>query len=102
MLGIKFEAIQYKIEIITNADIENSNLFSFCLYNSFPERRIVEFCGAEGSGKTTTAYLVAASYQRKELERNPENPRGILFVDLEAFLFKVKSEGLLMTVKIIE
>ena len=57
--------------------------FDFCLYNSFPERRIVEFCGAEGSGKTTTAYLVAASYQRKELERNPENPRGILFVDLE-------------------
>lgn len=57
--------------------------FDFCLYNSFPERRIVEFCGAEGSGKTTTAYLVAASYQRKERERNPENPRGIMFVDLE-------------------
>lgn len=55
----------------------------FCLYNSFPERRIVEFCGAEGSGKTTTAYLLAAAYQRKERERNPENPRGILFVDLE-------------------
>ncbi len=57
--------------------------FDFCLYNSFPERKIVEFCGAEGSGKTTTAYLVAASYIRKELERNPEDPRGILFVDLE-------------------
>jgi recombination protein RecA len=57
--------------------------FDFCLYNSFPERKIVEFCGAEGSGKTTTAYLVAASYIRKELERNPENPRGVLFVDLE-------------------
>lgn len=57
--------------------------FDFCLYNSFPERKIVEFCGAEGSGKTTTAYLVAASYIRKELERNPETPRGVLFVDLE-------------------
>ena len=57
--------------------------FDFCLYNSFPERKIVEFCGAEGSGKTTTAYLVVASYIRKELERNPENPRGIMFVDLE-------------------
>ncbi len=57
--------------------------FDFCLYNSFPERRIVEFSGAEGSGKTTTAYLLAASYQRKELERNPENPRAIAFVDLE-------------------
>ena len=57
--------------------------FDFCLYNSFPERRIIEFNGAEGSGKTTTAYFVAASYQRKELERNPDNPRKILFVDLE-------------------
>lgn len=57
--------------------------FDFCLYNSFPERRIVEFSGAEGSGKTTTAYLVAASYVRKELERNPDSPRGVLFVDLE-------------------
>lgn len=55
----------------------------FCLYNSFPERRIVEFCGGEGSGKTTTSYLVAAAYQRRERERNPENPRKILFVDLE-------------------
>ena len=55
----------------------------FCLYNSLPEKRITEFCGGEGSGKTTTAYFVAASYQRKELERNPDNPRAILFVDLE-------------------
>lgn len=57
--------------------------FDFCLYNSFPERRIIEFNGAEGSGKTSTAYVVAASYQRKELERNPNNPRKILFIDLE-------------------
>lgn len=55
----------------------------FCLYNSLPEKRIIEFCGAEGSGKTTAAYLVAASFQRKELERNPDDPRKILFVDLE-------------------
>jgi recombination protein RecA len=55
----------------------------FCLYNSLPEKRIIEFCGPESSGKTSTAYLVAASYQRKELERNPEDPRKILFVDLE-------------------
>lgn len=55
----------------------------FCLYNSFPERRIVEFCGAEGSGKTTASYLVAASFQKKELEKNPDNPRKVLFVDLE-------------------
>lgn len=57
--------------------------FDFCLYNSFPERKIIEFNGAEGSGKTTTAYFVAASFQRKEMERNPTNPRKILFIDLE-------------------
>ena len=55
----------------------------FCLYNSCPTRRIIELCGAEGSGKTTTAYLIAASYQRKEMEQNPEVPRSILYVDLE-------------------
>ena len=55
----------------------------FCLYNSFPERRIVEICGAESAGKTTSAYLIAASYQRKEIQRNPSNPRKIIFVDLE-------------------
>lgn len=56
----------------------------FCLYNSLPEKRIIEFCGAEGSGKTSLAYITAASFQRKELERNFENPRSILYVDLEA------------------
>lgn len=57
--------------------------FDFCLYNSFPTNRIVEFSGEEGSGKTTTCYLVAASYQRRELEHRADNPRSILFVDLE-------------------
>jgi recombination protein RecA len=55
----------------------------FCLYNSLPEGKIIEFSGAESSGKTTVAFLVAADYIRKELERNPENPRGILFMDVE-------------------
>lgn len=56
----------------------------FCLYNSLPEKRIIEFSGAEGSGKTSLCYITAASFQKKELERNPENPRKILYVDLEA------------------
>lgn len=55
----------------------------YCLYNSFPERRIVEVCGPESAGKTTLSYLIAASYQRKELQRNSTSPRKILFVDLE-------------------
>ena len=55
----------------------------FCLYGGIPEGRIVEFSGAEGSGKTTNAFLVAASYQRVEIERNPENPRCIILLDNE-------------------
>lgn len=55
----------------------------YCVYNKIPEGRIIEISGKEGSGKTTCAYLLAASYQEKELARNPENPRKILYVDLE-------------------
>lgn len=55
----------------------------FCLYGGIPEGRIVEFSGAEGSGKTTNAFLVAASYQREEIKRNPDNPRAIVFLDNE-------------------
>lgn len=55
----------------------------FCLYGGIPEGRITEFSGAEGSGKTTTAFICAGMYQKKELERNPENPRAIVFLDNE-------------------
>lgn len=55
----------------------------FCLYNSFPERKIIELCGAEGSGKTTLAYLICSSFQKKELKVNKDSLRRILYVDLE-------------------
>lgn len=55
----------------------------FALYGGIPEGRIVEFSGAEGSGKTTTAFICAGQYQKKELERNPDNPRAIVFLDNE-------------------
>lgn len=57
--------------------------FDFCVYGGIPEGRIVEFSGAEGSGKTTTAFIVAASYQKEELKRNPDNPRAIVLLDNE-------------------
>ena len=53
------------------------------IYGGLPEGRIVEFSGAEASGKTTTAFLVGASYQKAELERNPDKPRAIVFLDNE-------------------
>lgn len=55
----------------------------YCLFNSFPEGKIIEFSGRESSGKTTMAFFVANSYIRKELQRNPDHPRAILFVDVE-------------------
>ena len=58
----------------------------FCIYGGVPEGRIVEFSGPEGSGKTTNAFLAAASYQRAEVKRNPENPRSIAFLDNEGTL----------------
>lgn len=55
----------------------------FALYGGIPEGRIVEFSGAEGSGKTSTAFICAGMYQKKELERNPDNPRAIILLDNE-------------------
>ena len=57
--------------------------FDFAVYGGIPEGRIVEFCGQEGGGKTTTAFMVAASYQREEIKRNPDNPRSIILLDNE-------------------
>lgn len=57
--------------------------FDFCIYGGIPEGRIVEFSGAEGSGKTTSAFITAASYQREEIKRNPDNPRAIILLDNE-------------------
>ena len=63
-----------------------SPMIDYCLYGGVPEGRIIELSGAEGSGKTTTSFLIAASYCRAEIERNPDNPRGIVFLDNEGTL----------------
>lgn len=63
-----------------------SPMADYALYGGIPEGRIVEFSGAEGSGKTSTAFLVAASYQREELKRNPDFPRKIIYLDNEGTL----------------
>ena len=63
-----------------------SPMLDYCLYGGIPEGRIVELSGAEGSGKTTTAFMIAASYIKEELKRNPDNPRCIIFLDNEGTL----------------
>ena len=75
-----------------------SPMIDYCLYGGIPEGRIIEFSGAEGSGKTSTAFLVAASYQKEELKRHPvgqewefkgeihTGPRSIIFLDNEGTL----------------
>ena len=63
-----------------------SPMLDYCLYGGIPEGRIIELSGAEGSGKTTTAFMIAASYIKEELKRNPDNPRCIIFLDNEGTL----------------
>lgn len=60
-----------------------SPALDFCLYNSLPEGKMVEISGAESSGKTTIAFLIASDFIKKEKQRNPDNPRKILFIDAE-------------------
>ena len=55
----------------------------YCLYNSLPRDRIIEIFGKEGSGKTTCAFLLAASFQREEMKKPFEERKKILYVDLE-------------------
>ena len=55
----------------------------YCLYNNLPEGKMIEISGSESSGKTTLCFLIAADYIRKELQRHPNNPRHILFIDAE-------------------
>lgn len=55
----------------------------FCLFNSLTEGKMIEIAGAESSGKTTTAFLIASDFIKKEKQRNPDNPRSILFIDAE-------------------
>lgn len=76
-----------------------SPMIDYCLYGGVPEGRIIELCGAEGSGKTSTSFLIAASFQREELKRHPvgvewtdragnvhDGPRAIIFLDNEGTL----------------
>lgn len=60
-----------------------SPTFDYCIYGGVPEGRIIELSGAESSGKTTTAFMIAGSYQKEEIKRNPDGPRAIILLDNE-------------------
>lgn len=82
-----------------------SPALDFCLFNSLPEGKIIEISGAESSGKTTISFLIASDFIRKEKQRNPENPRKILFIDAECAAdpeWAKKSTGYDMNDKVVE
>lgn len=79
----KFGADSLEIDGILSL---GSPMADYCLYGGVPEGRIIELSGAEGSGKTTTAFMIAASYTKEELKRHPDNPRSIIFLDNEGTL----------------
>lgn len=60
--------------------------FDYALYGGILSGRLYELSGAEGSGKSSTAAMIAASYQRKEKEKHSDNPRGIIYLDNESTL----------------
>lgn len=70
-------AIMQGVEV---KDIERIALDSFSLtrmlYGGIPKGRMIEFSGPEASGKTTTALLAIAGYQRQD-------DRPALFIDAE-------------------
>lgn len=55
----------------------------FVTYGGICKNRIVELSGSEGSGKTTNAFLIAASFQREEIKEHPDAPRSIVYLDNE-------------------
>ena len=55
----------------------------YCLYGGIKEGQQIELSGVNASGKTTMAFILAGSYQKAELERNPTAPRKIVLIDNE-------------------
>lgn len=72
---------------LDNGDVLSlrSPMADYGLYNSMLTQRIIEFCGAESSGKTSSSFLVAASFIELEMKKhpNPEDRRCIIFIDQE-------------------
>ena len=82
---------KYKSEFIHSgySDFEferipfSSPKLNYMTYGGIPRGYIVEFSGGENGGKTTTALDVCGNAQKLFKEENPENPKKVLFVDVE-------------------
>lgn len=77
--GFKTGEIKVGVEFTELEKIPfKSPRLNYMTYGGLPLGRIVEFSGAEGSGKTTTTLDIISNAQKKYPERN------ILFVDVES------------------
>lgn len=56
---------------------------NYMLYGGIPRGRLIEFCGDENGGKTTTALDLCKNAQILFEEENPENPQKIVYADCE-------------------
>lgn len=60
---------------------------NYCTYGGVPINKLIEFFGAEGGGKTTTALDIVANFQASERAKKEANPdyeeRAVLYADVE-------------------
>jgi len=54
---------------------------NYMTFGGIPMGKLIEFYGEEHGGKTTTALDVVANFQN--MQRNEENPRGVVYGDFE-------------------
>lgn len=75
---MKTEVVSYGIPVMDLPRIPlSSPRLNYMLYGGIPQNRVIEFCGPEGGGKTTTSLDLIANYQQLP------NARKVLFVDHE-------------------
>ncbi len=61
----------------------SSPKMNFMTYGGVPRGYVIEFSGGENGGKTTTALDICGQAQKIFEKENPENPKLVLFVDVE-------------------
>lgn len=72
-----------------------SPALDFITYNSIPKGIFIEIAGPESSGKTTTAYLIAADFVKKEKKAKADRDKynAKVLADWEAKCIAAKEKG---------